>query len=340
MKPTHERNPMKKVNYLVLDTETATLPFVNEIATNAEEKKKLAIARPLVYDIGWTIANRTDGIIERKNFLVAETFAVPAIFNTAYYASKRPLYIDMIDNGELTILPWNDIMSILIADMEECDYVCAYNAMFDFCKAIPFTDLYISKLYSSEYFAWEAMQKRLCRNILTKPYAKKESDFDPNNFYLRGQAYPMIDIWGLACTNIIQTNGYRNACLENGWISNSGTYFSTNAENAKRYIDDKYNFVEDHTALSDAEIETAILMKGLKNGKKIIGIIYFPFRMLGDTVEYVMNHKVTKAMAENLLQKLVEYIGDTEEVDYTNYQKQVAKKIVVLDNYITENWVE
>ena len=46
----------KKLVYMVVDTETATLPFANEIANNDPElKKKIAIARPLVYDIGWTL---------------------------------------------------------------------------------------------------------------------------------------------------------------------------------------------------------------------------------------------------------------------------------------------
>ena len=65
---------------MVFDCETATLPFAEEIANgNSEKKKRIAIARPLIYDMGWTITNRKGDIIDKKQFLVAETFAVPEI---------------------------------------------------------------------------------------------------------------------------------------------------------------------------------------------------------------------------------------------------------------------
>ena len=123
-------------NYIILDTETATLPFVREWDLTSEQKKRIAIAKPLVYDIGWTIANRTHGIVAKRNYLVAETFCVPSVFNTAYYAEKRPLYLEMLAKGEIEIKTWNEIAAILEADLAECKYVCAYNAMFDFKKAI------------------------------------------------------------------------------------------------------------------------------------------------------------------------------------------------------------
>ena len=42
----------KKLYYMVVDTETATLPFANEIAhDNPERKKRIAIAKPLIYDM-------------------------------------------------------------------------------------------------------------------------------------------------------------------------------------------------------------------------------------------------------------------------------------------------
>ena len=93
----------KPYTYMVVDTETATLPFVNEITHDAEEKKKIAIAKPLIYDIGWTICNRRGDILDSKQYLVAETFSVPAVFNTAYYAEKRPIYLDKLAKKETTI---------------------------------------------------------------------------------------------------------------------------------------------------------------------------------------------------------------------------------------------
>ena len=48
--------PTKKI-YMVLDTETATLPFVDGLGLNTEQKKRVAIAKPLTYDIGWVLCD-------------------------------------------------------------------------------------------------------------------------------------------------------------------------------------------------------------------------------------------------------------------------------------------
>lgn len=328
----------KTKNYLILDTETATLPFVNKMDLTPNQKKKVNIARPLVYDIGWTIANRTNGILEKKQFLVAETFCAPAIFDTAYYKEKRPLYLKMLKYGETTIRSWNKIADILIEDMAQCEHVCAFNGMFDFCKAIPFTDLYVSKLYSENYYEWEQLQRRLCDRIAHEPYKPNEHNFDPMNFHFRGTQYPMIDIWGLACANIINKPAYKRACLENNLLSPSGMYFSTNAENVKRFICKEYGFMESHTALSDAVIETEILFHGLKRGKKTEGIIYFPFRALGDVSEFVISdEKITYEMAKNALRILETYLNQQADKNST-YKTHVETSAAKIANFIMEKW--
>ena len=328
----------RTAKYIILDTETATLPFVNEWELSSEDKKTIAIAKPLVYDIGWTIATRTHGIIEKRNFLVAETFCVPSIFNTAYYHEKRPLYLEMLSKGEATVLPWNDIMEILLADLQDASYICAYNAMFDFKKAIIFTEAYIKNLYSPCYYEWEEAQRRICRSILATPSRKSDPDFDPEHFIFRGEKYPMIDIWGVACKYLLNSNNYKKMCLESGKMSNTGLYFSTNAEVAMQYLSEKYDFIEDHTALSDAEIETEILFYCLKRGKIIVGIEYFPYKMLGETIEFVENGRgVTEQMARNVAAKIRDYLP--EDMDNpNNYQKSTFNKLMALEAFIEENW--
>ena len=171
--------------YMVVDTETATLPFANTMALSAERKKRIAIARPLVYDIGWQLMNRDHTILTKKQFLIAEIFAVPSVFNTAYYKEKRPRYLEMIQRGEIEVKPWREVMEIFIADLEQADYVGAFNSMFDFKKAIPFTELYINKLYSAEYEAWEKMQYKLCERIANNQTKEKkwDNDFDSEHFF-------------------------------------------------------------------------------------------------------------------------------------------------------------
>lgn len=326
-------------NYIILDTETATLPFIREMELTSEQKKKIAIAKPLVYDIGWTIANRTYGIVEKRNFLVAETFAVPQVFNTAYYAEKRPLYYEMIAKGEATVLPWDAIMDILVEDLKNAAYICAYNAMFDFKKAIIFTEAYIRKVYSPYYHEWEENQKILCAKIAySKEKPNKNPDFDPMNFVFRGEKYPMIDIWGVACNTLLNCNKYKNRCLLEKKISPSGLYFSTNAETAMQYLSDNFNFIEDHTALSDAEIETEILFRCLKRHKIMIGIDYFPYKHLGETIEYIETAKgVTKQMAQNLMEAIEAYLP--EDIDeFSNYHKGVFNKLSGLKCFVEKNW--
>ena len=328
----------RTAKYIILDTETATLPFVNEWELSSEDKKKIAIAKPLVYDIGWTVATRTHGIIEKRNFLVAETFCVPSIFNTAYYHEKRPLYLEMLAKGEATVLPWNDIMNILFTDLQDASYICAYNAMFDFKKAIIFTEAYIKNLYSPYYYEWEEAQRRICRSILAKPSRKSDPDFDPEHFIFRGEKYPMIDIWGIACKYLLNSNNYKKMCLESGKMSNTGLYFSTNAEVAMQYLSEKYDFIEDHTALSDAEIETEILFYCLKRGRIIIGIEYFPYKMLGETIDFVKHGRgVTEQMAQNVAAKIREYLLDDMD-NPNNYQKSTFNKLMTLEAFIEENW--
>ena len=328
---------MRTTNYLTIDTETCTLPFLNEWALSSEDKKKIAIAKPLIYDIGWTIANRTYGVIEKKNFLVAETFAVPSVFNTAYYKEKRPLYLEMMKRGEITVLPWNAIMEILLEDMNNCEYICAYNAMFDMKKAFPFTELYIKKLYSPDYQEWENYQRTLCERILTEKKKQNERDFDPENFFFRGEKYPMIDIWGIACKYLLDNNKYKKMCLRESKISPSGLYFTTNAETAMQYLSKRFDFIEDHTALSDAEIETEILFYCLKHGKLIVGIEYFPFRMLGYTTDYVQEARgVTKEMAENVATAIRTYLDGVELS--SSYAKSTSGRLATLENFIEENW--
>ena len=227
-----------KKMYCVVDTETATLPYADEIAQgDPERKKKIAIAKPLVYDIGWTICDRAGVIHDRKQFLIAETFSVPAVFNTAYYAEKRPIYLEMLRKGETVIKPWNEVMEIFMADLEKVDSVGAFNAMFDFKKAIPFTELYIKMLYSPDYFKWEEIQRNSCRRIaFEKPSNDKNPDFDAEHFLFRGRLYDLFDLWGLATTHLLNNVTYKNNCLKHGMLTNSGVYFTNSAETSYRYL--------------------------------------------------------------------------------------------------------
>ena len=324
----------KELRYMVFDCETATLPFAEEIANgDSEKKKRIAIARPLIYDMGWVITNRKGEILEKKQYLVAETFAVPAVFNTAYYAEKRPLYISMLEAEETCIKPWNEIMEIFVADLQKVDAVGAYNSMFDFKKAIPFTELYIKKLYSPYYYDWEKAQRFLCMKIANEPYQKdEEKKFDTDNFSFRDENYPLFDLWGLATTHLLNTVKYKKRCLENDMLTASGTYFKTSAEASYRYLMDEYDFDEAHTALDDAIIETFILSKIAKRSAITIGIIFFPFRELGTTDKFVLRKKNPDRMEITVVINAM--MKGLEGKEPSRYTERIENIISDLEKYL------
>ncbi len=309
----------KRKYYLILDTETATLPFADRIATTAEQKKKIAIAKPLVYDIGWTIATTQGEIVDRKNFLVQETFFVPNVFNTAYYKEKRPLYMEKLAKGEIKVDCWNNIIDILLADLRKVNVSTAFNACFDFKKAIPFTERYISALYSTDYNKWETRQYHVCKKIVEGKDNSKNAEYLNPYLELRNEKFDIIDLWGLACDRLINIPKYKNFCLDNSFVTNSAIYFKTSAEVVFQYLNKDITFEEKHTALDDSEIETFILSKCLKKGKIIPNIESFPFRKLGTTYEYALEKKKVNYV-EKLIELLDAYFTQKEDnISHTSY---------------------
>ena len=329
----------RKLLYCVVDTETATLPFANEVAQDdPERKKRIAIAKPLVYDIGWTICDRAGNIHDKKQFLIAETFAVPAVFNTAYYAEKRPIYLEMLKRGETTVKPWREVMDIFISDLQRVDAVGAFNSMFDYKKAIPFTELYINKLYSPDYYKWEERQRNACV-IIAEGNNKKERnpDFQEDIFHFRGRDYVLFDLWGLATTHLLNNVAYKNECLKHGLFTASGTFFKSSAESTYKYLMNKYDFIESHTALDDAIIESYILHKIAQKHAITPGIKFFPFRDLGYTYDFCKRRKRPNIEeCKAVYCAMAEYIDAKEEEnggELSNYAQMICKKMKELAKY-------
>lgn len=321
----------KKNYYLTLDTETATLPFINEIAETAKDKQKICIAKPLVYDIGWTISDRKGEIIKKVSYLIQETFFVPNVFNTAYYKSKRPLYLERLERGEMEVKTWNKAMEELQKDLQNVTISTAYNACFDFKKAIPFTERYIKNLYSPHYNDWEKWQKQKCIDILEGNNTDKNDDYLIGTFKLRDREYPICDLWGIACKQLLNNQKYKRYCMQNGRLSASGLYFSTSAETVFQYLTNSSDFVEEHTALSDAIIECQILTKALKKCGVTSEIVAFPFRELGETSDFVIkthSKKYAKLLIDILYQYLQNYKGNSR------FATQIENQITKIENIL------
>lgn len=269
--------------WLILDCETATLPMACKYDNDPIAKQRVSIAKPLIYDLGWTVVDAQGCIYARQNFLIAETFSNPVIFNTAYYKDKRPGYIEKIVMGEVRVVMWEEAIGELLNDMAQCEAVGAYNSMFDFKKALPFTDLYISKVYAPDFADWMEYQNKIMDNIAHGDTRENEKKFEPDVFRFRGQVFNLFDVWGLACKYVLNCDEYKNLCRENSWFTASGKYYKTSAETAFRFVNCKDDFQEAHTALEDALIESILFAECMKKTKKKIemGIMYFPFKMLG-----------------------------------------------------------
>lgn len=315
--------------YLILDTETATLPFSDKLAKNAKDKQSIAIAKPLIYNIGWVVADSQGNIIDRQEFLIQETFFVPQVFNTAYYKEKRPIYMKKLADNAIKVATWNEIVELLIQYLNNVTMSTAFNACFDFKKAIPFTEQYINALYSDSYNEWEKRQYWDCKQILNKSKNRKNPDYLTPRLKLRDKEYPIFDLWGIACDRLINIPKYKNYCINNQYLTNSAMFFKTSAEIVFRYLTQNEDFEEEHTALNDSEIEAFILAKCLKKGKIEQPIIKeFPFRQLGETGDYLDVCAKSKKVyfAEQILDMLNKYMDTQTNIDTSfGYWARVMK---------------
>lgn len=311
------------------------MPFANTICKSAKEKQRVAIAKPLIYDIGWVITDRKGEVVKECNYLIQETFFVPAIFNTAYYREKRPTYMELLKRGEIQTANWNQVAEDLLTDLRKVDIVAAYNACFDFKKAIPFTEEYISHLYDIDYNEWERRQYGQCAAIAQEePEKGTNPEFLDPVFKFRGEEFPIADLWNVACTKLINIDKYRNYCLENSLLTASAQYFKSSAEVTFKYLSNNHGFIEDHTALSDAQIEAQILTKALRKGAVLPQVEAFPFRNLGTTVDYVKEKK--PKYTEGLLEAFKNYYTNEESAKESGYWRRIRGIIEELELLLEE----
>ncbi len=242
--------------------------------------------------------------------------------------------MDLLEKGEISAGLWNEISDILVEDLRKVDIATAYNAAFDFKKAIPFTEQYINALYSHYYQSWEDKQLYQCRNIAAG-YTKSGTrpDFLEPVFKFRGEKFPIADLWQVACEKLVNRNKYKDFCLKNGLLTNSARYFKSSAESVFQYLEDSEEFIEDHTALSDAIIEARILAKALKRGAVKPQMSAFPFRELGTTIDYVMEKR--PKYAQVVLDALIDYIArDGRTSTYWSKVENLVDKLAI---FIKEN---
>lgn len=274
---------MKRYIYMTVDTETSALPF----GAGLPKAGQVGLVKPLVYDIGWCLSTRAGNILVRKNFLVEEIYNDPILFNTGFYAGKRPLYEQAIAQEGLQVKPWENIIQEFLHDAYQATFLCAYNAAFDM-KAIQFTEEFLRNRKDPLYME---KQKRACVFIAqgNKLKGGEKQELKPE-FNFRNEVFPVIDIWALSCERVLNTPKYKEFALSCGLHTPEGKrvqWFRTTAEATAKFLFDQ-NFVEDHTALSDAILEAKILTECLKKKGGSHPILkYNPFQILGTVKQYL-----------------------------------------------------
>lgn len=202
-------------------------------------------AQPFVHDLGYCIIDKDFNILTKKRFLTKQARTCKWALNySEFYRSKANLYDIEIENGTVEIKAWNEIIKEFYNDIKKYHVGClsAYNLAFDF-RALNFTEHFLNN--DSNFIASLFDKKRL------------------------------LCIWNLACETILQDEKYKTFCESNDYITQAGNYL-TNAETTYKYIIQKLDFQEEHTALSDVLIEKEILEHIItqERGKVKYGLAY------------------------------------------------------------------
>lgn len=220
---------MKQKTFLVLDSETTGLGN-----------------KAIIFDIAYVIATRNKILLER-NSLVREIITEPrymlgalqdGYWRDMFGGKLFRHYIPRIATGNLKIHGWRDIVETMRDDMRtfNVDVFAAYNLPFD-VGAIGKT------------------QHAICDG-------GKVLEYKP----------VMLCLWDFACSTICNTKLYHDVAYrlgeENGWITEANNVRTT-AEKTYAFLSCQHDFVESHTALEDAQIETEILQRLLAKKKTI-----------------------------------------------------------------------
>ena len=181
----------------------------------------------LVYDCGFIVADYNGTIYSKHSFVNADVFCDKELMASAYFAEKIPQYWKEIKSGLRTLTSFKNIMWTLRHIMKENNItkVYAYNCRFDYC-ALATTQRYLTKSKYRFFF----------------PYGTE-----------------FHDILALSRHCFKGDADYHKFCTDNDYLTTYGKDRHT-AEIVARYFFDN-DFVEEHTALSDSEIEYKILMK-------------------------------------------------------------------------------
>lgn len=187
---------------------------------------------PFAYNIGYTIydTDKHETLVS-KDFVVEQIWHNIPLFNSAYYADKRPIYVNRMRARKTKMSKFGYICQEMIRDFEKygVSSAYAYNSPFD------------DNVFNTN-----------C------DWYKCVNPFDN---------IPIFDIRGYV-HNFLINDEYIEFCEKHECFTEQGNY-STTAETVYKFITKNTEFEEEHTALADSLIELEILLATVEKGAEL-----------------------------------------------------------------------
>lgn len=199
------------MNRIVFDTETVSLN------------------KRFIYNIGYVITDGDGKTLVERDLVIRQVYDNRPLFETAYYAGKRPIYTSEMKARRMKKVSWGEACRIMCKDIKDYKVVdgYAYNSDFDE-KAFYFTHCF---------------------------FGNKRRPLDGI------KVHDIMDYIKV----ITKTKEYKDFCKENGFVTKHSTpRAKQTAESVYAYLTFNPHYVEQHTALADSRIESFILTKCLE----------------------------------------------------------------------------
>lgn len=195
--------------------------------------------QPILYNIAMMIIDNCGQVYDSLNFIIEDVFfGMADLMKSAYYANKIPQYMEQIERGEIEVVSMAQA-AYRIREMLNAYGVkvwMAHNARFD-DNAMKTTERYLTK---SKYR------------------------------YLMPYGMTTWDTMKMAQDVIATKASYRKFCEDNGFMTKHKTPRpQVKAETIFRYITNDPDFIEEHKAYEDIDIERQIFAYCVKQHKKM-----------------------------------------------------------------------
>ena len=191
----------------------------------------------LAFDVAWIVCDSMGNQLERYNALVGEIldadFGMELIKRDRFMGNKSDFYLDAIKNKTIPVRYLEEIKNDFDAIGERYNarvVMCAYNAHFDYTVLNRNAEIY----FGCKFF---------------------DDDVET------------VDILTMALATFCDSRNYVKWCLEKSFITDKGNV-RTNAQTAYAYLSNDVDFVEQHHALDDCDIESIIYFKTRSYKKK------------------------------------------------------------------------